>query len=82
MKALCEEGRFPLYYWGYGYTQTKQIFSTGHMLAADIFYFRPTFRNYAAVWLHYATDRFSENAGAFLDRLGLKDKINRWLKKN
>lgn len=82
LNALYEEGRFPLYYWGYGYSQTKDIFSTGRILAADIYYFRPTFRNYAAVWLHYATDRFSERAGAVLDRVGLKQKINRWLKKN
>jgi hypothetical protein len=82
LKALCEEGRFPLYYWGYGYSQTKQVFSTGRFLAADIYYFRPTFRNYVAVWSHYYTDRLSENVGALLDRVGLKHRINRWLKQN
>ena len=81
LKALHEEGRFPMYYWGYGFTQTKQIFSTAHVLAADIFYFRPTARNTAAVRLHQATDRFSELAGSALDRVGLKQKINQWLKR-
>jgi GNAT acetyltransferase-like protein len=81
LKALYEEGRFPLYYWGYGFSQTKQIFSTGQFLAADVYFFRPTVRNYVAVWLHYTTDRFSEIVGALLDRVGLKQKINRWLKR-
>lgn len=82
LKALYEEERFPLYYWDYGFSQTKQIFSTGHFLAADIYYFRPTIRNYAAVWLHHSTDRLSETAGALFDRVGLKQRINRWLKKS
>ena len=81
LKALHEEGRFPLYYWGYGFSQTKQVFSTGRFLAADIYYFRPTLRNRTAVWLHHATDRFSESMGARLDRIGMKQKINRWLKR-
>ncbi len=81
LRALYAEGRFPLYYWGDGYSQTKQIFSTGQVLAADIYYFRPTLSNYLAVWLHYGTDRFSENVGAMLNRVKLKDLVKRWLKK-
>jgi hypothetical protein len=81
LRALHEEGRFPFYYWGFGYSQTKQIFSTGHVLAADVFYFRPTLRNVTAVRLHYAIDRISERAGALLERLQLKQRIKRWLKR-
>jgi hypothetical protein len=80
LQTLYEEGRFPLYYWDYGYSQTKQIFSTGRLLAADIYYFRPTVWNYAAVWLHFLTDRLSEMVGMLLDRVGLKQRVNRWLK--
>ena len=43
LKALCDEGRFPLYYWGYGFSQTKDIFSTGRFLGADIYYFVPRY---------------------------------------
>jgi Acetyltransferase (GNAT) domain len=77
---LYAERRFPLYYWGFGYSQTKQIFSTGQVLAADIYYFRPTLRNRLAVWLHYGTDRLSEKTGAMLTRLRLKERIKRWLR--
>jgi hypothetical protein len=81
LKAVNEEGRFPMYYWGYGYTQTKQIFSTGQLVAADIYYFRPSLRNYGAVWLHFLTDRFSEGAGRVLDRIGIKQRITQWLRR-
>ena len=81
LKALHEEARFPLYYWGYGYSQTKQIFSTGQVLAADIYYFRPTLRSYFAILLHVSTDWFSAKVGAVLDRLRLKERVKRWLKR-
>ena len=81
LEMLYAEGRFPLYYWGYGYSQTKKIFSTAEVLGADVFYFRPTLRNRAAVRLHYAVDRFSEYAGAALDRLKVKQWIRQWLRK-
>jgi CelD/BcsL family acetyltransferase involved in cellulose biosynthesis len=80
-EMLYVEQRYPLYYWGYGYSQTKKVFSTGEVLGADIFYFRPTLRNHAAVRLHYALDRLSERVGMLLDGLSLKRTIRRWLKR-
>jgi CelD/BcsL family acetyltransferase involved in cellulose biosynthesis len=80
LEALYAEQRFPLYYFGFGYSQTKKIFSTGQVLGADVFYFRPTLRNEIAVRLHYATDRFSALLGRWLDRLNLKQAVKRWLK--
>jgi hypothetical protein len=81
LAALHAEQRFPLYYWGFGQSQTKKIFSTGQVLGADIYYFRPTVRNQLAVRLHYATDRFSERLGEWLERLNVKQSIKRWLKR-
>jgi CelD/BcsL family acetyltransferase involved in cellulose biosynthesis len=80
-EQLYAEQKFPLYYWGYGYSQTKKIFSTGEVLGADIFYFRATFRNRFAVGVHRSADRFSEWAGAILQRWNLKQSIKRLLKK-
>lgn len=82
LEALYAEQQFPLYYWGFGYSQTKHIFSTGRVLGTDIFYFRPTLRNRLAVYLHYGADRLSGRVGTFLDRLGFKQRIKRWLKRN
>jgi len=81
LQSFYAEGKYPLYYWGYGYSQSKKIFSTGEVRGADIFYFRPTLRNHLAVRLHYATDRFSEGVGKFLEKLHLKQAIKRHLKK-
>jgi hypothetical protein len=81
LEAICAEQRFPLYYWGFGYSQTKEIFSTGKILAADLYFFKPTVVNVVAVWLHYTIDRLSETMGGLLDRLKLKQAIKQWLKK-
>jgi len=80
LESLYAEQRFPLYYWGFGYSQTKKTFSTGEVLGADIYYFRPTLRNRLAVHFHYAMDRFSEYTGRWLEKLKLKQHIKRWLK--
>lgn len=82
LEWLYAEQTFPFYYWGFGFSQTKKIFSTGQVLGADIFYFRPTIRNRLAVRLHYGTDRAAETFGRWLDRLDLKRPIKRWLKRS
>jgi len=80
-QQLHAEGRFQMYYWGFGYTQTKEIFSTGSVLAADIYYFKPTLRNRVAVWLHYRTDRLSATLGRALEQVKLKQRVRQWLKR-
>jgi CelD/BcsL family acetyltransferase involved in cellulose biosynthesis len=81
LKHLHAEGRFPIYYWGYGHSQTKRIFSTREIVGADLFYFRPTLRNRLAIHAHYGIDRLAESAGNVLSRLRLKHAIKTWLKK-
>jgi len=80
LEAAFTEQRFPMYYWSYGETQTKRLFSTGNVLGADIFYFRPTLRNSLAVRAHYGTDRFAASTGELLNRLKLKQRIKLMLK--
>lgn len=81
LEQICAEQKFPLYCWGFGYSQTKEIFSTRQLLAADVYYFRPTVRNLTAVTLHHAVERTSATVGSILDRLNLKRTIKRWLKR-
>jgi CelD/BcsL family acetyltransferase involved in cellulose biosynthesis len=81
LEALYAEQRFPLYYWGFGYSQTKKIFSTGQVLGADVYYFKPTVRNQLAVRLHHSTDCFSEYLGRGLEKLNVKQTLKGWLKK-
>jgi hypothetical protein len=80
IKELFSEQRFPLYYWSYGDSQTKRTFSTGEVLGADVYYFRPTLRNRFAVWLHYGVDQCSGRIGNILNRFGLKQRIKERLK--
>jgi len=81
LETLYAERRFPIYYWGYGYSQTKKVFSTREVLGADLFYIRPTLRNKLALYLHYGIDRLAVSAGNLLNRLRLKQSIKRWLKR-
>jgi CelD/BcsL family acetyltransferase involved in cellulose biosynthesis len=81
IQHLHAEGRFPIYYWGTGHSQTKEIFATNKMLGADIYYFRPTARNRMAVYGHHGMDRFASRAGQTLDRLHLKQRVRRWLRR-
>jgi CelD/BcsL family acetyltransferase involved in cellulose biosynthesis len=81
LETLYAECRFPIYYWGYGYSQTKKVFSSREVLGADVFYIRPTLRNRLAVYLHYGIDRLAVSAGSVLSRLRLKQSIKRWLKR-
>jgi hypothetical protein len=80
LESLFCEQRFPIYYWSYGESQTKKVFSTGQVLGADIYYFRPTLWNHFAVLSHYGIDRFSGFIGALLSRLRLKQIIKLRLK--
>jgi hypothetical protein len=81
LDSLYAEQRFSFYYWGNGFSQTKEIFSTGKVLASDLLYFRPTLRTVAAVRLHCFLEAAVERAGAILERLSLKAAIKRALKK-
>lgn len=81
LEMLYGDQRFPFYYWGYGYSQAKQVFSTNQVLGADIFYIRPTLRNRIAAHLNHGFDRFSERAGKALESMHLKGAIKRWLKR-
>ena len=81
LESLYAEQRFSFYYWGNGFSQTKEIFSTGKVLAADLLYFRPALPTVTAVRLHRSLESVVEHTGAALERLSLKSAIKRALKK-
>lgn len=63
-----------------GEGQHKRLFSTHSVPCADIYYLRPSLRNTCMVRIHAAADTFSHWIGAFLDRLGLKARLKRWIR--
>lgn len=66
----------------YGYGQTKEVFSRGQYLRADIYYFAKTPYHYAAIYGHSALDSFSVWSGRLLERWGLKRAIKRLLRRS
>ncbi len=59
----------------------KRYFSTGSVRCADVFYFEPSLRNRLLVRSHSAVDALSSLLGRILDRLGLKPRIKRLLRR-
>lgn len=65
-----------------GEGQHKSAFSTHSVPCADLYYFRRSLRNLCVVRIHAAVDTMSRKAGALLDRIGLKAKLKRWLRRH
>ena len=64
-----------------GEGQHKSFFATGSVRCADLYVLRPTLRNRSLLRLHGWTDAISGFAGRALDRIGLKRRIGRWLRR-
>lgn len=64
-----------------GEGQHKRFFATGSVRCADVYYFERTLRNRLLVRAHRAFDAFSNVLTRLLDRLGLKQRLKRWLRR-
>lgn len=80
LEKLMSQGGYTMFDYTEGEGPHKEFFSTGNVLCADIYYFRPTLRNRLLLSLHGHTDAFSDKAAALLDRLGLKARIKKLLR--
>jgi CelD/BcsL family acetyltransferase involved in cellulose biosynthesis len=65
---------------GYGENQTKISYSTGCFLRADIYLFRNSLINTAALYGHTWMDGFSGLCGRTLDAVHLRATVRRWLR--
>jgi hypothetical protein len=59
----------------------KAFFSTHHWYCADVWVLAPTLRNWLIVGLHVGLDRSGFIAGLALDRLGLKQRVRRLMRR-
>jgi CelD/BcsL family acetyltransferase involved in cellulose biosynthesis len=59
----------------------KAFFSTHHWYCADVWVLAPTLRNWLIVGLHVGLDRTGVLAGLALDRLGLKQRVRRLMRR-
>lgn len=82
LEKLFAEGGFKLFDFTEGEGSHKELFATHAVPCADIYFFRPTIRNALLVRLHHLLDTISTKIVSFLDRVGLKAKLKKLLRKH
>jgi hypothetical protein len=80
LEAVFAESKLRYFDFGPGEAQYKALFSTNHELVADIYYFRPSLRNFLTIAAHFGLDRFSAGCGKILLQFGLKERIRKWFR--
>lgn len=81
LEELFAEGRYRLFDFTQGEGSHKEYFSNGSVFCGDIFWFPRTLGNRARVAAHYRLEALSVSAVAFLDRMGVKQKIKTLLRR-
>jgi len=82
LQHLFSEPALRYFDFTYGYGQTKEVFSRGQYLRADIYYFSKTPYHFLAIYGHSALDSFSVWSGRLLERWGLKRALKRLLRRS
>ena len=77
IESLFGSRRFGRLDFGAGEFDYKEVFGTGHVQCADIYFFRRTFANAALVAAHSTLNVTWGALAAFLDRVGLRAKLKR-----
>jgi len=80
LERLFAEGRFRILDFTEGEGPHKEFFATGSQLCADLYYFRRTPWNLALVYAHSGLHGLSRRAVSLLSRLGVKDRLKKWLR--
>ena len=80
-ESLFAEKRFAIFDFTEGQGEHKRFFGTHETPCADICYFPANLHSRFWVGLHRAFDAFSIGAAGFLDRLGLKTRLKRFLRR-
>ena len=80
MRRLFAEGRYRYFDFTVGDGQHKRQFSTGMVECVDLVILPPTPANRLLIGAHRAFNRSVEQAGALVDRWGLKARVRRLLR--
>lgn len=81
LEDLFKEGRFRLFDLCEGAGQHKELFSTGRVACADIYYFRRTLPNGLFLILHSGFHILSRNVVATFRILGLKGRVKKFFRR-
>lgn len=80
LEKLFTEGKFRMFDFTEGQGPHKEFFSTGSTQCADIYYIRPTSRNFLLLRLHSGLKTLSSKIVEVLNRLGLKSRIKKLIR--
>lgn len=80
VEALFAEGRFRYFDFTEGQGAHKELFGTNSIFCANVFFLKDTARNRRMVGLHRALSTMSDRMVGWLDRLGVKQTIKKWLR--
>jgi CelD/BcsL family acetyltransferase involved in cellulose biosynthesis len=80
LERLFEEGGLRMLDFTEGEGMHKQLLSTGSQQCADLYFFRPTLRTRAMLWLHTRLQAFSKSIVNTLDRFGLKARVKKLIR--
>jgi CelD/BcsL family acetyltransferase involved in cellulose biosynthesis len=81
LERLFAEARFRYFNMSYGEGQMKKVFGRATFLQADVYFFRRTLWNAFLVHGHAAMDRLSTKMGVLLERLGLRRRMRKLLRR-
>jgi CelD/BcsL family acetyltransferase involved in cellulose biosynthesis len=81
LERLFQEPDLKMFDFTEGEGAHKSFFSTHGVLCADIYYLKRTLRNRFLIRLHTTLDSFSRAVVRLLDRLGLKERIKRLIRR-
>lgn len=83
--SILEHGfstkQFQLLDFGPGEAQYKSVFATDKIHFVDVLFFTNSLKNRILLGLHQSSAGFSDAVVRWLDRLGLKTKIKKWLRR-
>ncbi len=80
LEALFAERRFRAFDFTEGDSDHKRFFSTHQVPCKQELLLRPSLRNRCLIGFHTGLQTFSDTSVKALDRLGLKQKIKRWIR--
>lgn len=80
VKNLLKEGGFRLFDFTEGEGSHKVFFSTNNQLCSDIYFFRTSVSNLIRVSLHMALDLVSKWSVKFVEKLGVKSRLKKFLR--
>lgn len=82
MERLFAEQRFSAFDFTEGDSEHKRLFGTHQAPCLQLLLLRPTLRNRLLLATHSGLESLSRGVVAMLDRLGLKQRIKRWLRRS